>query len=136
MHRANARVEAGKVRVERVCCAVDVGFAINPDGVEAQMESGIVYGLSAALYGEIGIERGRVKQGNFHDYPMLRIDEMPAIDIVIVNSGAPLGGAGEPGTPPLAPALANALHELTGERIRELPLSKHDWSAASAVTVG
>ena len=132
----DARLEAGKVRVERVCCAVDVGFAINPDGVVAQMESGIVYGLSAALYGEIGIERGRVKQSNFHDYPVLRIDEMPVIDTVIVNGGGPLGGAGEPGTPPLAPALANALHDLTGQRIRELPVSKHDWSGHGARAVG
>ena len=92
--------------------------------------------LSAALYGEIGIERGRVKQSNFHDYPMLRIDEMPVIDTVIVNGGGPLGGAGEPGTPPLAPALANALHDLTGQRIRELPVSKHDWSGYGATTVG
>ena len=128
----DARVQAGKVRVERVCCAVDVGFAINPDGVVAQMESGIVYGLSAALYGEIGIERGRVKQSNFHDYPMLRIDEMPVVDTVIVNSGAPLGGAGEPGTPPLAPALANALYDATGERIRVLPVSRHDWGGVEA----
>ena len=131
----DARLQAGKVRVERVCCAVDVGFAINPDGVVAQMESGIVYGLSAALYGEIRIERGRVKQSNFHDYPMLRIDEMPVIDTVIVNGGGPLGGAGEPGTPPLAPALANALHDLTGQRIRELPLSKHDWSGHGTASV-
>ena len=120
---------AGKAKVERVVCAVDAGFAVNPDGLVAQMESGIVYGLSAALYGEISIERGRVKQGNFHDYPVLRMDEMPVIDTVIVNGGGPFGGGGEPGTPPLAPALANAIFNATGIRIRELPLAKHDLSA-------
>ena len=121
-----ARVDAGKVRVERVVCAIDPGYAVNPDGLTAQMESGIVYGLTAALYGEISLGQGRVKQSNFHDYPMLRIDEMPEIETVIVESGGPLGGAGEPGTPPLAPALANAIHDAIGIRIRELPISKHD----------
>ncbi|MDE0659268.1 MAG: molybdopterin-dependent oxidoreductase [Gammaproteobacteria bacterium] len=122
----DARVDAGNVRVERVVCAIDAGYAVNPDGLAAQMESGIVYGLTAALYGEISLEKGRVKQSNFHDYPMLRIDEMPEIETVIVNSGGPLGGAGEPGTPPVAPALANAIHNAIGVRIRELPISKHD----------
>ena len=120
------RIDAGNVRVERVVCAIDAGYAVNPDGLTAQMESGIVYGLTAALYGEISLENGRVKQSNFHDYPMLRIDEMPQVKTVIVDSGGPLGGAGEPGTPPLAPALANAIHDATGVRIRELPVSKHD----------
>ena len=120
-----ARIDAGKVRAERVVCAVDAGYAINPDGLAAQMESGIVYGLTAALYGEISLEKGRVKQSNFHDYPMLRIDEMPEVETVIVDSGGPLGGAGEPGTPPLAPALANAVHDAIGVRVRELPISKH-----------
>jgi len=120
-----ARVEDGTVRVERVVCAVDAGYAVNPDGLAAQMESGIVFGLTAALHGEISIDRGRVKQGNFHDYPMLRIDEMPVIETVIVDSGGPLGGAGEPGTPPVAPALANAIHDAIGVRVRELPVSKH-----------
>lgn len=123
-------VAAGKVKVDRVVCAVDAGFAVNPDGLGAQMESGIVYALTAALYGEIAIEAGHVKQSNFHDYPMLRIDEMPTIDTVIVNGGGPLGGAGEPGTPPLAPALANAIYDATGVRIRELPIAKHDWNVA------
>ncbi len=120
------RVDAGKVRADRVVCAVDAGYAVNPDGLAAQMESGIVYGLTAALYGEISLEKGRVKQSNFHDYPMLRIDEMPEIETVFVESGGPLGGGGEPGTPPLAPALANAIHDAIGVRIRELPVSKHD----------
>ena len=124
-----ASVDAGKMRAERVVCAVDAGYAVNPDGLAAQMESGIVYGLTAALYGEISLEQGRVKQSNFHDYPMLRIDEMPEVETIIVDSGGPLGGAGEPGTPPLAPALTNAIHDAIGVRIRELPISKHDLNA-------
>lgn len=119
------RIDAGNLRVERVVCAVDVGYAVNPDGLIAQMESGIVYGLTAALYGEISLERGRVRQSNFHDYRMLRIDETPVIETVIVDSGGPLGGAGEPGTPPVAPALANAIYDAVGVRIRELPVAKH-----------
>ena len=118
--------------MERVCCAVDAGFAVNPDGLAAQMESGIVYGLSAALHGEIGIEAGRVRQSNFHDYPVLRINEMPVVDTVIVNSGEALGGGGEPGTPPVAPALANAICDATGVRLRELPVAKHDLAAMRA----
>ena len=120
---------AGKLAVDRVCCAVDAGFAVHPDGLVAQMESGIVYGLSAALYGEISIAAGRVRQSNFHDYPVLRIDEMPSIETVIVNSGEALGGGGEPGTPPVAPALANAIFHATGVRLRELPVAKHDLAA-------
>ena len=121
---AEVTVDAGGVRVDRVVCAVDAGFAINPDGLIAQMESGIVYGLTAALYGEITIRDGAVAQSNFHDYPMLRIDAMPTIEVVIVNSGEALGGAGEPGTPPIAPAVANAVFAATGQRIRRLPLSR------------
>ena len=129
---AEVAVAAGKVRVERVTCAVDAGFAVNPDGLVAQMEGGIAFGLSAALHGEISIAQGRVQQSNFHDYPVLRIDEMPAIETVIVNGGGTLGGGGEPGTPPAAPALANAVFAATGRRIRELPLSKHDLAATLA----
>ena len=123
----------GKVSVRRVTCAVDAGFAVNPGGLIAQMESAIVYGLSAALYGEIQIENGSVKQSNFHDYPVLRIDEMPEIETVIINGGGPLGGGGEPGTPPLAPALANAVYDAIGVRVRELPLAKHDLATLSLV---
>ncbi len=119
-------VDEGKVKVDRVVCAVDPGFAINPDGLIAQMESGIIYGLTAALYGEISIEQGAVVQSNFHDYEMLRIDETPVIETYIINSGADLGGAGEPGTPAIAPALANAVFDAIGTRVRELPLKKYD----------
>ena len=90
------------------------------------MESGIVYGLTAALYGEISIRRGAVAQSNFHDYPMLRIDKTPVIETHIINGGGAVGGAGEPGTPPIAPALANAIFDATGIRIRELPIRHHD----------
>ncbi len=110
------------VRVHNVVCAVDCGLAINPGIIAAQMESGIVYGLSAALYGQITIERGRAVEGNFDRYPVLRMREMPEIETVIVDSDAPLGGVGEPSTPPIAPAVCNALQALTGQPARELPL--------------
>ena len=129
---AEVAVSGGKVRVQRMTCAVDAGFAVNPDGLVAQMESGIAFGLSAALHGEISIAEGRVRQSNFHDYPVLRIDEMPAIETVIVNGGGPLGGGGEPGTPPAAPAVTNAVFAATGQRARELPLAKHDLAATLA----
>ena len=118
-------VTNGRVNVDRVVCVADPGFAVSPDGLTAQMESGIVYGLTAALYGEIHIERGAVAQSNFHDYRMLRMDEMPLVETFIINSGAPWGGAGEPGTPAIAPALANAVFDATGTRIRELPVGKY-----------
>lgn len=113
-------------RVTKMYCCVDAGFAMNPDGLTAQMESGIIYGLTAALYDEITIKDGRVQQSNFHDYQMMRMDDAPEIVVQIIN-GAPdnLGGAGEPGLPPAAPALANAIFAASGQRIRELPISKH-----------
>ena len=117
--------DEGKLRVHRVVCAVDCGFAVSPDGVKAQMESGILYGLTAALYGEISIDKGAVVQGNFHDYQMVRMDESPRIDVHISNSDGPMGGAGEPGTPAIAPALANAVFAATGTRMRELPVKKY-----------
>lgn len=120
------QVSDGRVRVQRVVCAVDAGFAMHPDGMKAQMESGIAYGLTAALYGDISIRNGAVAQSNFHDYPMLRMSEAPDIETYIINSGESLGGAGEPGTPAIAPALANAIFNATGKRIRELPVMHHD----------
>jgi isoquinoline 1-oxidoreductase beta subunit len=116
----------GRVRARRVVCAVDAGFAMHPDGMKAQMESGIAYGLTAALYGDISIRNGAVMQSNFHDYRMLRMNEAPDIETYIINSGESLGGAGEPGTPAIAPALANAIFDATGKRIRELPVKLHD----------
>jgi len=118
-------------RVTHVACAADAGMAVNPDGFKAQMESGILYGLTAALYGDITIEDGAVTQSNFHDYRMVRMDNAPAIDVVILQSDARLGGAGEPGTPPITPAVTNAIFTATGKRIRNLPISNTDFSGAS-----
>ncbi len=114
----------GTVRVHRVVCAVDCGPVVNPDTLEAQMQGGVVFGLSAALYGEITIENGRVKQGNFNDYPVLRIPEMPVVEVHIVASTDALGGIGEPSVPPTAPAVCNAIFAATGRRIRKLPIGK------------
>jgi len=119
-------VVAGQVLPRRVTCAVDAGFAMHPDGMKAQMESGIIYGLTAALYSDISIRHGAVAQSNFHDYEMLRMNESPEIETYIINSGEKIGGAGEPGTPAIAPALVNAIYNATGKRIRELPVKMHD----------
>jgi len=110
------------IRVHRVVCAIDCGFAVNPAGVQQQMESGIVFGLSAALYGQIDIRNGQVQAGNFHDQPVLRLTDMPAIEVLVVPSHHAPEGVGEPGLPPLAPAVANAVFSLTGQRLRSLPL--------------
>ena len=114
----------GAVRVHRVVCAVDCGQVVNPDTLEAQMQGGVVFGLTAALYGEITIANGRVQQGNFTDYPMLHISEMPVVEVYTVNSTDALGGIGEPSVPPTAPAVCNAIFAATGKRIRSLPIGK------------
>jgi isoquinoline 1-oxidoreductase beta subunit len=114
----------GTVRVHRVVCAVDCGPVVNTDTIEAQMQGGVVFGLSAALYGEITIEKGRVQQGNFNDYQMLRIPEMPVVETHIVPSTDALGGIGEPSVPPTAPAVCNAIFAATGKRIRNLPIGR------------
>lgn len=110
------------VRVHHVTCVVDCGQVINPDTVEAQMEGGIVFGLSAALYGQVSIAKGRAEQSNFHDYRVLRFQDMPSIDTYIVPSQEAPGGVGEPSTPPIAPAVCNALRVLRGKPIRSLPI--------------
>ena len=112
------------IRVERVTTAIDCGRAINPDQVEAQMQGACVYGLSAALHGAITIAKGRVEQANFDGYPLVRMREMPRVDVHIVESSDHPGGVGEPGVPPIAPACANAIFAATGKRVRELPFSK------------
>ncbi len=119
---AEVSIENGKPRVHRVVCAIDCGQTVNPNIIEAQMESGIVYGLTAALKGEITLENGRVQQSNFHNYEMLRMDEMPEVEVHIIDSGEAPGGVGEPGTPPIAPAVVNALFALTGKPVRRLPI--------------
>jgi isoquinoline 1-oxidoreductase beta subunit len=112
----------GSFRIDRVVCAVDCGIAVNPDVIRAQMEGGIGFGLTAALHGEITFKEGRVEQSNYTDYPLLRIGEMPRIEVHIVNSQENPTGVGEPGVPVIAPAVANALFAATGRRLRNLPL--------------
>jgi isoquinoline 1-oxidoreductase beta subunit len=111
------------VHIERVVCAVDCGVAVNPDVVAMQMESGIAYGLSAALMGAITLKDGVVEQSNFHDYTVLRMPQMPRVEVHIVPSSGKPTGVGEPGTPVIAPALANALAALGGQPLRALPFS-------------
>jgi isoquinoline 1-oxidoreductase subunit beta len=118
--------DAGQVRVHRVVAAVDCGPVVNPDTIHAQLESGTAFGLTAALYGEISFEKGRVKQRNFHDYPLLRINEMPVVESHIVPSKEKMGGVGEPGVPTIAPAVANAIFAVTGKRLRRLPIRAAD----------
>jgi CO/xanthine dehydrogenase Mo-binding subunit len=113
----------GQLALKRITTVVDCGQVINPNGVLAQMEGGQIYGLTAALYGKLDIENGRVVQGNFHDYPLMRINEMPSFDIHLVPSSEAPGGTGELGTALVAPALANAVFAATGKRVRSLPLS-------------
>ncbi len=119
---AEVSVIDGRIKVHRVVCAVDCGIAVNPAGIAAQMESGIAFGLGAALHSRLDLKDGRVQQSNFHDYQVLRLDEMPQVDVHIVPSTERPGGVGEPGSPPIAPAVGNALAALTGKRLRRLPL--------------
>jgi isoquinoline 1-oxidoreductase beta subunit len=116
----------GEVHVHKVVCAIDCGRIVNPDTIKAQMESGIVFGLSAVLHGEITFRNGRVEQSNFNDYPLLRMNEMPVVEVYIVPSGEKSGGVGEPGVPPIAPAVCNAIFAVTGKRIRFLPIRSED----------
>jgi len=118
---AEVSIENEKVRVHKMDCAIDCGLAVNPDGVKAQMESGIIFGITMALYGELTIEGGRLQQSNFYDYRIARMNESPAINVYIVDSNEKMGGAGECGVPPTAPAIANAVFAATGRRINNLP---------------
>jgi isoquinoline 1-oxidoreductase beta subunit len=119
---AEVSIESGQVRVNKVWATVDCGRAINPRGVEAQVQSAVIFGLSAALWGQIDIEGGRPVQGNFDTYRILRMSEAPEIEVNIINSGAAITGMGEPGVPPIAPAVCAAIFRLTGQRIRTLPI--------------
>ena len=120
----------GELTIQRVVVGIDCGYVANPDSVRAQLEGSVVYGLTAALYGEITIKAGRVEQSNFHDYQMMRLAEMPTVEVILKPTGGFWGGAGEPGMAPLAPALCNAIFAATGKRIRSLPLKNHDLRPA------
>lgn len=123
-------VTDGELKLDRLISVIDCGQAINPDQVVAQVEGAAVYGLTAALYGEITLADGAVEQSNFHDYTMMTLADSPEFETHIIESGAKLGGVGEPGTPPAAPALTNAIFDATGFRIRDLPVMNHDLAAA------
>jgi isoquinoline 1-oxidoreductase beta subunit len=126
-HVAEVTVDVqGRLRVNRLVCAVDCGQVINPDIITAQLEGAAAFALTAVLKGEITLENGRVKQGNFDDYPLLRLDEMPAVEVHLTPSHEPPGGIGEPGVPPVAPAVANAIFAATGKRVRRLPIRPAD----------
>jgi isoquinoline 1-oxidoreductase beta subunit len=119
---AEISVKDNQLHIHKIVCVIDCGLAVNPDIVKAQMESGIIYGLTAALYGEITLKDGAVQQSNFHDYPALRINETPEIEVVIIESDDAPTGVGEPGLPPVAAAVANGIFSATGKRLRSLPL--------------
>ncbi|UUC93911.1 MULTISPECIES: molybdopterin cofactor-binding domain-containing protein [Comamonas] len=123
-------VKDKRITIHRVVCVVDCGTVINPATVQRQLEGATIWGLAAAAFGEISIEQGKVLQSNFHDYPMLHLAQTPPIETELIESGAKIGGVGESGVPPLAPALANALFAATGERLRSLPLSRHGYTLA------
>jgi isoquinoline 1-oxidoreductase subunit beta len=116
--------EQGEVHLRRVTSAVDTGIAVNPDTIIAQVEGGLIFGLTAALYGEITIDKGRVQQSNFHDYRMLRIDQAPKIEVHLIKSGEAPGGIGETGVTASAPALRNAIYAATGVALRRLPIDR------------
>ena len=119
---AEVSVVDGAIRVHRVLCVIDCGLAVNPDVVRAQMEGSVVYGLSAALHGNLEVENGAIRESNFHDYPIVRMHEAPDVEVIIVDSDEPPTGVGEPGVPPVAPAVANAVFAATGQRLTSLPL--------------
>jgi isoquinoline 1-oxidoreductase beta subunit len=119
---AEVSVEDGEIKVHKVSAAIDCGLAVNPLAIAAQVQGSIVFGLTAALYGEITLDQGKVVQSNFHDYRMVRLPQMPHIRVALVESDAKMGGVGEPATPPIVPAVANAVFALTGKRLRRLPL--------------
>jgi isoquinoline 1-oxidoreductase beta subunit len=112
----------GSVRVHRVTCAMDCGTVVNPDTVQAQIQSGVIFGVTAALYGEISLKNGRVEQSNFDNYQILRINEAPAIEVHVIKSSEPPGGMGEAGTSGIVPAVANAVFAATGKRLRKMPI--------------
>ena len=125
----NAR---GEVKIHRIVIGIDPGYAVNPDNIQAQLQGSVVHGLTAIFWGEMTVKDGRVEQSNFHDYRMMRMNEMPKVETVIAPSGGFWGGVGEPAQAPLAPALGNALFAATGKRIRSLPLKNHGLTLSKA----
>jgi isoquinoline 1-oxidoreductase beta subunit len=124
---AEVAVDAnGNVRVKRVVCAVDCGQAVNPNNVAAQMESGIVFGLTAAIKAQSVLKDGHMQESNFHDYPIIRMNEAPLTEVYIVDSDERSSGIGEMGVPPIAPAVANAVFAATGKRVRHIPITADD----------
>jgi isoquinoline 1-oxidoreductase beta subunit len=123
---AEVEIRDSKVLVRRVVCAVDCGMAINPDNIAAQMEGGIAFGLTAALKAGVTLENGHIKESNFHDCPLLPFDEMPKVEVYLIESSTTPTGIGEMGVPPVAPAVANAVFDATGVRVRHLPIKMED----------
>jgi isoquinoline 1-oxidoreductase beta subunit len=121
---------AGELKIHRIVAATDPGTAVNPQQIEAQVEGSFAYGLSAALYGECTVRDGRIVQSNFHDYPALRMADMPAVETILMPSGGFWGGVGEPTIAVAAPAVLNAIFAATGKRIRDLPLRNHSLKKA------
>jgi isoquinoline 1-oxidoreductase beta subunit len=122
----------GEVKLRRVTSAVDTGIAVNPDTIVAQLQGGLIFGLTAGLYGDITLEKGRVQQSNFHDYRILRMDQVPPIEVHLIRNGEAPGGIGEPGTSIAGPALANALFAATGVRLRSLPVDRKQLAPRKA----
>ena len=120
--------ENGDITVDRVVCVVDCGFAVNPLGIEGQVEGGLAYGLGGVAFGNIDIVNGEVQQSNFHDYPVMRLPQMPKVEVHILPSDEPPTGIGEQATTPIAPAVANALFNATGRRVRRFPLSSQGFN--------
>jgi isoquinoline 1-oxidoreductase beta subunit len=127
-HVAEVSLTGNDIRVHKVTTAFDCGLVVNPLTVEAQLQSAVAFGLSAALYSQITFKDGKVEQSNFHDYRVLRMNEMPQVEVHLVTGGEKPTGVGEPGVPPVAPAVANALFTLTGKRARSLPLASIQWT--------
>jgi isoquinoline 1-oxidoreductase beta subunit len=125
---AEVSLEGNDIRVHKVWAAFDCGLVVNPLTVDAQVQSAVAYGLGAALFSEITLKDGQVQQSNFHDYRVLRMNEMPVVEVYIVPGGEKPTGVGEPATPPIAPAVANAMFVLTGKRARTLPFSSMKWT--------
>jgi isoquinoline 1-oxidoreductase beta subunit len=123
---AEVSVEAGGLKIHKITCVIDCGQTVNPRIVESQLEGGIVYGLTAALWGDVTLRDGRVQQRNFNDYRVLRLNELPVLDVHVIKSDAPPGGVGEAAVPPVAPSICNAIFAATGKRLRKLPIASHD----------